>query len=280
MSTEIYYFSGTGNSLHVAKELQKRIPDTSLIPMVSLINRDIIQTNGEAVGFVFPIHFMSVPMIVKSIIKKFELKSAKYIFAIATRAGYPCSSAFTKIEKILKNKGKRLDSYLILNMASNDPKFKDWHQATEEEIADFESEIQDRLNSFEKIIKNQVTFKEKDTQVLYPVNFVMEHLGGFFAELAKYSEEEFYADTKCSGCGTCETVCLSKKIKMANNRPVWQKHVKCFLCDACLNFCPVQSVQIRSGRFIKLYTKENGRYSHPEATVNDIAGQKNSSSNF
>jgi flavodoxin len=27
MTTEIYYFSGTGNSLYVAKELQKLIPE-------------------------------------------------------------------------------------------------------------------------------------------------------------------------------------------------------------------------------------------------------------
>jgi len=26
MSTEIYYFSGTGNSLHVARELKRRFP--------------------------------------------------------------------------------------------------------------------------------------------------------------------------------------------------------------------------------------------------------------
>jgi hypothetical protein len=31
---EIYYFSGTGNSLHVAQEIQKRIPDTTLIPLL------------------------------------------------------------------------------------------------------------------------------------------------------------------------------------------------------------------------------------------------------
>lgn len=57
---EIYYFSGTGNSLHVAKELQKRIPGTNLIPITSLLKKDTIETNGETVGFVFPIHGMTV----------------------------------------------------------------------------------------------------------------------------------------------------------------------------------------------------------------------------
>lgn len=31
---------------------------------------------------------------------------------------------------------------------------------------------------------------------------------------------------------------------------------------------------MRSGRFIKFYTDKNERYFHPEATANDIAGQK------
>jgi flavodoxin len=33
MRIEIYYFSGTGNSLHVARELQKRLPDAALVPI-------------------------------------------------------------------------------------------------------------------------------------------------------------------------------------------------------------------------------------------------------
>lgn len=148
MSTEIYYFSGTGNSLHVAQELKKRIPETNLIPIVSLKGKDIIETNGETVGFVFPIHFMTAPAIVKSIMEKLDLKSAKYIFAIATRYGTPCSIMFSKIERILKKKGKSLDSHLILNMASNDPKFENWHPATKEELTKLECEIQDRQRRF------------------------------------------------------------------------------------------------------------------------------------
>ena len=55
---------------------------------------------------------------------------------------------------------------------------------------------------------------------------------------------------------------------MINKKPVWQKKVKCFYCYACINYCPKQSVQIKS------FTEKNGRYPHPYATANDIAGQK------
>ncbi len=272
MSTEIYYFSGTGNSLHVARELQKRIPETDLIPMVSLLNKDVIETSAETVGFVFPIHLMAVPLPVKSIIQKLDLKPVKYVFAAATRYGTPCNRAVKKIENMLKKKGKSLDSYLILNMASNDPKFKDWRPATKEEIAELESEIQARLNSFQAIIINKVKYREKDSQIIYPVNYVWEYLGSILAD--RRYEESFYSDARCSGCGLCEKVCLSQRIKMIEHKPVWQKNFNCFLCYACINFCPEQSIQIRSGRFIKFYTDKNGRYFHPEATANDIVGQK------
>ena len=104
---EIYYFSGTGNSLHVAKDLQKRIPETNLIPIVSLLNKDSVKSNGETVGFVFPIHGMTIPIPVKTFLKKLNLQSAHYIFAIATRGGTKCF-AFSKIDDLLKKKGKSL----------------------------------------------------------------------------------------------------------------------------------------------------------------------------
>ena len=33
MTIEIYYFSGTGNSLFIAQELKKRLPECSLVPI-------------------------------------------------------------------------------------------------------------------------------------------------------------------------------------------------------------------------------------------------------
>jgi flavodoxin len=70
MSTEIYYFSGKGNSLYVARELQKRISDSSLISIVSLLPKDVIQTNGKSVGLVSPVHALTIPIAVKQFLKK------------------------------------------------------------------------------------------------------------------------------------------------------------------------------------------------------------------
>jgi len=272
MGTKIYYFSGTGNSLHVATELQKRIPETDIISMVSLLKNDIIKTGEQAVGFVFPIHLAMSPVPVRKFLGKLDLESAEYTFAVVTRAGSQ-HRAFKDIEKILHKKGKSLDSHFNLNMASNDPKFEGFKAATEEEIADLESEVQNKLDSIQKVIINKEKIREKDTDFTVQVHafsllsLVLPILNGFY-------NVEFYVNSKCMGCGTCEKVCLSGKIRIMDEKPVWQKDIPCFSCHACLNYCPEQAVQIKSNRFLKSYTEKNGRYSHPYATADDIAGQK------
>lgn len=277
---EVYYFSGTGNSLHVAKELQNRIPEMELVPIAGLLSKDSVKSNVGTVGFVFPTHGMTLPIPVKQFLKKLDLESATYIFAIATRGGTKCF-AFSKIDTLLKKQGKHLDACLVLNMPSNDPKLKDWQMATPEKIAHLESEVNHRLDAFQDVIINKEPYRVTDTDYVdfpysYPVNYLMERLVLFGVRFAEYDglKDYFYADSKCVGCGTCEKVCLSNKIKMVDKKPVWQKSVKCHMCYSCLNYCPEQSVQIKSKWYMKSYTSEKVRYLHPYASARDIAWQK------
>ncbi|AXV40299.1 EFR1 family ferrodoxin [Methanobacterium sp. BAmetb5] len=272
MGVEIYYFSGTGNSLHVARELKKRIPDTELIPLIRLLDKETIEISADTVGFVFPIHMAMSPGPVRKFIDKLDLKSAEYIFAIATRFGTP-HRAFIDVENRLKKKGKLLDSFFSVNMASNDPKFDDWHEATEEEIADLDVEVQNSLDLIQKIILNKEQSRKKDTTFTSDMP-AFSIISVFLPFLNRFYSVQFYSDSKCVSCGTCEKVCLSEKIKLINEEPLWQKEIPCFSCYACINYCPQQAIQIKSPRFLKTYTEVNGRYSHPYATVEDIARQK------
>jgi len=277
---EIYYFSGTGNSLHVAKELQKQIPNSSLEPIVSYLKKDVIATRGETVGFVFPIHGMAVPIPVRKLIKKIDLKSAKYIFAVATRGGTKCFAA-NVIEKILKKKGKKLNSFFILTMANNDPKMGYFEIPTKKETTRIDSETQNRIKSIKDIIINKEGYRKKDTDgvsfpFIKPINFLLERLILLGVRYAEYNgaKDYFYSDSKCTGCGICQKVCPSGKVKMVKDKPSWQKNIKCYLCYACLNYCPMQSVQIKSSWYMKSYTEKKGRYPHPFAKASDIARQK------
>jgi menaquinone-dependent protoporphyrinogen IX oxidase len=70
MRIEIYFFSGTGNSLQIAKDIANRI-DASLVPIASLIDQESIQTDATAIGIVFPVYYGDLPNIInKEILKE------------------------------------------------------------------------------------------------------------------------------------------------------------------------------------------------------------------
>lgn len=271
--TEIYYFSGTGNSLHVAQELHKRIPNSEIIPMVSLLDKEFIETKSKTVGFVFPTYLTTVPAPVRMFFKKIDTKSATYTFSIVTRMGSFCV-ANRNVKRLLAKKGKRLDARFLLNMASNSPTGlkpgkgdENWvHDISKDRISKLESEIQPRLDDIKKIIANRDKYPQKRSlNLLIPL---VERIMYLITRNIK-TQINFITDSTCTGCGICEKVCLSGKIKMKNKKPEWQKDVSCFYCYACFNFCPNQAILVD-----KKYTKKDGRYFHPDITADDIAKQK------
>lgn len=281
--TEIYYFSGTGNSLFVAKAIQNRIPNSVIIPIVSLLNNDVIKTDGKIIGIVFPVHALSIPIAVKHFMMKLEMQSAEYIFAVATRYG-TSFRGFEILEKLLKRKDKKLNSKFIINMCHNEaPRSeKNYVVPSKDQIFQIEAEVISKVNQLSEIILNKGDYSKKDTEVIVKSSsnpIIGEMMERFIVFLLDNSERiggvnYFYHDSNCNGCGVCEKVCLSEKIKIVENRPVWQKDVLCYMCFACLNYCPKEAVQIKDIHGVKSYTIENGRYPHPYATVDDIFKQK------
>ncbi len=168
MSTEIYYFSGTGNSLHIARELQKMIPDSSLIPIVGLLDKETVHAKGKTVGFIFPIHAVTIPIAMKKFIKNADLGPAEYLFAIATRKG-SVFRGFERIDRLLRKKNKRLSSYFIINMYGNDSRQKGYKVPTRPELLWLEKAALKKLDSIKDIISNKTAHREKDSA--YTIDF-------------------------------------------------------------------------------------------------------------
>ena len=84
ISTVIYYYSATGNSLYVARELQKVIKGAEIRSIVEALHEDRPEVNAECVGFVFPMHYFSLPVQVEEFLQKLTILESPYIFAIAT----------------------------------------------------------------------------------------------------------------------------------------------------------------------------------------------------
>lgn len=285
MNTDIFYFSGTGNSLFVAKELQKRIPESKIIPVVGLMQKNKIESSADKIGFVFPVHALTIPIVIRKFIKKLNITNGKYIFAIATREG-TVFRGFDAINRLLKAKNRHLSAHTIVCMHNNDTRHgipgQKYTPPTKDQILAREKIAIEQIDIMKDIIIQQDVYLEKDTTYTQNVStnpilsFLIEKLVIFLMNFAELfgGVNYFYYDEKCTGCGICEKVCLSKKIKLQDNKPIWRRDILCYMCFACLNFCPKESVQIKDIPGVKSYTKVNGRYNHPYATVQDISNQK------
>ncbi len=87
---DIYYFSGTGNTLYIVNKLKEHIPEIRMIPVASLLNVDgWISSESKTIGFCFPNHAGHLPIPMKMFIKKLHLEGDEYLFAL-------CNSAFSK----------------------------------------------------------------------------------------------------------------------------------------------------------------------------------------
>ena len=68
MKTKIFYFSGTGNSLSVARKIANGIGESEVIAIPNVINK-IKNIESETVGFVFPVYGWGLPRIIVDFIK-------------------------------------------------------------------------------------------------------------------------------------------------------------------------------------------------------------------
>ena len=264
---EIFYFSGTGNSLHVARELRLRFPGALLIPIAGLSGKESFTSEADVVGLVFPIHALTLPWQVKCFLEKATFHPTSYKFAIATRICF--ATVFAKIDRLLAKQNTSLDAHFCFEMPETYvPLFQTYSQ---EQFARAEAQMLSRLAMVTSVVVNRGTYRPKDpyawlffSRAIYPLITAWFQKNRF-----PNMERSFCASEDCNGCGICERICLSSKIRMKSRRPVWQTDVRCSYCFACLHYCPMQAIQIS-----RRNTVTKGRYHHPAITMDDIASQK------
>jgi ferredoxin len=282
MAVEIFYFSGTGNSLLVAKSIARRLGQASLAPVVGCLQEGRTTSNADVVGFAFPIHALCIPIAVRRFLRKLRVKRQAYLFALATREG-TAFHGFKQMNRLLGRNGQRLSAEFVVTMNTTDPRARGYQPPSAAELGGVRRRIETELDTIAATIKNGGTqrWNEKTPPIPTPYghmrNYIIERLVVLAHKASEYlgGVNYFYADTKCTGCRICQTVCLSGKIHADDaGKPVWEKSVLCYMCFACVNFCPKEAVQIRSIWAVTSHTESNGRYGHPFATASAIAGQK------
>lgn len=263
MKTSIYYFTGTGNCLDVARDIKNLLGETEVIFMPSLAGESSVKPHSERVGFIFPVYDYGLPIVVRDFLKRFDITGVKYSFAVATCNFLP-GLALENADEILKEKGGRLNSGFIIRMPGNYlPMYGANSQKTQEKkfrqktakvslIADHVRECRD-----EKLEKSRFIID----RILAPT---MQKYIEKFPEMDK----DFRVDDKCNGCSICKSVCAFDNIQLIDGKPYW-KH-NCQQCFACIHLCPKTSLQIGEK------TMHKKRYKNPHITLADLINQTHS----
>lgn len=257
MKTSIYYFTGTGNSLKVAKDLSERLGETTLISIPKAMELEI-DTSSDSIGIVFPVYCWGMPLMVTEFIKKLRREHAKYFFAIATCGG-SAAGTLLQTEKSLAKQNIKLSSGFIVQMPTN---YIIWGGAISEERQ--KVMFENWNNSVDRIaytIKNQAEHGVESGSVV----------ANFFLSKALYSvsmpqfpkmDKAFWADSKCDHCGICNRVCPTDNIEIKEGKPVWNH--RCEQCLACIQWCPKQAIQYGKK------TQGRERYTNPFVSLKEF----------
>lgn len=204
------------------------------------------------------------------LIKRLDLSRTSYIFSIVTRGGSP-SGVLNDINRLLKVKGKKLDMFCYMDMPNNQTVHHNLDSG--EEIAEKFSNMKKKVSFIcGKIIRKEKYYEKDPHSNIIKEKVIFPILNRYFrTAIGKkiLSDQLFYIDSNCKKCGLCEKVCLSGKIRQTNGCPFWETGIKCYLCFACVNYCPVKAVQVKLFK-----SSPTERYHHPEIQAYEIALQK------
>jgi ferredoxin/flavodoxin len=257
MGTTLFYFTGTGNSLKIARDLASELGETTLVSISRANHEKEIELSDECIGFVFPVYYFGIPLILWDFIKKLKIGNPKYIFCIANNGGNPGISR-EQISKLLGTKGIKLNAGFQIEMPDNYILMYNPTGITKSNVL-FKAE-KEKIKHIAKIIKSRENIgiekgKMNPIKIFAPIIYTQ-------SKKFNKSARKFNINDKCNACGVCKRVCPVNNIEMNMKTPVWSD--KCQQCLACIHWCPQKAIEFGKG------TAKRTRYTNPEVKIKDI----------
>jgi len=264
MKTIIYYFTGTGNSLAVAKKIAAALKDCEQVPIASLVDTPgRIVPAADRVGIVCPVYDAGIPVIVKDFAERLDISAIPYTFGIVTLGGTGVSALHQLNKILMQGCRKKIDASFAVKMPGNFP------PVGVPPAGEKKEEILRKADAQLAAISVAIQKGQTVPPGFSPLSSLMRILlYPPFAKNVHTMDTSFSVEDTCTSCGTCAKVCPTGNITMEKERPAW--HHKCELCCACLHFCPVEAIQLNTMRG----TKGRGRYRHPDLKVEDMKAQQ------
>jgi ferredoxin len=258
IKTRLYVYTGTGNSLWVARQLAPQLKGAGIAFMP--YPQKVFKVEADAVGIIFPVHIWGLPSRVIQFINHLKVKPETFLFAVAVNAGQPAATLL-QLQRLMAARSLSLSLGYSIVLPSN---YTPWGgpgpmEAQQKRFKEARGKMRDvaqkvRLQKHRKVERGPL-WQNILFSLLYKLSF----------QQVRKMDKKFWTDEKCNNCGICSKVCPAANIKMIKGKPA-RLH-RCEQCLACLQWCPEEAIQYGEK------TARYERYHHPEVMLKDMLEQ-------
>ena len=249
----ILYFSGTGNSMAISRQLAERLGE-QVMPLNLAVKRDLSQERG--IGLVFPCYWFNAPRAVTELLPRLQLPKDAYVF-IVIPCGAQAGNAIWTVRRMLAAKGVEVSYSHKIRVPDNS-------------AVGFGRNPNDQVWKFDRYAGRL----ERIAAGVRRCHYAWWGLAGALCAIPAVQRRTLPMLTpavnadRCIACGICAKVCSQGNITIRDGKACCGDD--CTQCLACVHFCPQQAVEINSKPTPKAH-----QYHHPRVTVNDILGNNN-----
>lgn len=257
----IFYFTATGNSLYVAKQLDKECGS-----IAQAIHGDL-HFKADRIGICCPVYGHEMPALVKAFIQKATFDT-DYLYLVETY-GHRHGGANELAKDVFESSGKHLDYTTTISLVDN---FLPSFDMNEEREFDKQRNIEKHIQEIKKDIDSKKRWYQPVTQQdrMHHQEFVTR----MKAELEEAYKNLYTVTDSCIGCGICTKVCTVGCIELINNKAVHhlmkEDQLVCNVCMACIHHCPKKAIQ-----FNILEKNPNVRYKNDHISLSEIIEANN-----
>ena len=248
----ILYFSGTGNSLAIARKIAEAIND-QVLPLSEAVQQDL--TNEQRIGLVFPTYDFNMPLAVRTLVPQLRISPEAYVFAVITCGGQVGNTIWT-LRRLLRKQGIKLVYSHKISLPDNS-------------ALAFGRNPNKQMNKFERVPARMAQIisdlqAERHTLHYSWFSFFSWIMGlpamerGMIRTLGPKVNPD-----KCIGCNTCVRVCPLGNIDLKDKKAIIGDN--CTVCLACVHVCPQQAISTNGRETLK-----ERQYRHPDIKLKDL----------